>query len=343
MCMGMLASGVPQAERPHFMCFCLLARICERVSTCHKWPGHCVASLSELIPEYLRTFRSLYGASAMVHKFAASQHRPLQTRRSHAWHRVEVARVDVATLVPTSVFATRDKGRASLQRLEKSYYMFEFCCDQQGGFHMLQHLPGHIAKHGHLGCFTMERKHKSAKQYMNSFHRVNEGWDRSILEAVLEKSFWSLADTSFLRSGLVAGSCSELRRTSPFYNQLGLHPGSVVHHGSKCRLQGGELVGAGDVIIYRLSDVYSCAKAQHFFDIAWCGFTVTIMMAAALEFTSIDAFDRRVSKHRYADGSSMYVDVGAIHVVASTWLETDSGVRVVCPAWLSTGDGFAFH
>jgi len=72
MFMGMLKVGVPEPDRAHLVCLCLLGRIADKVIMCHKWPGHCVGPLKRLIPEYLRSFRLLYGASSMVHKFWAS-------------------------------------------------------------------------------------------------------------------------------------------------------------------------------------------------------------------------------------------------------------------------------
>ncbi len=205
---------------------------------------------------------------------------------------------------------------------------------------MLQHLPDMIALHGPLACFTLERKHKSIKEWMNSYHVVGNGWDKSILECVVEKQWWRISETSLLKFGL--RSRTELKTSDKFYKLFNLPHGMLVHHSCTCCLRGGESVGVDDIVFCVGSGSYYCAKIVHFFQMTMLASQDVLALVQMYEFVEEDSFDGRVSVHRRSETRAC-VAVECIHAVAACCLpQSADALRVVSPAWLSAKDGFTF-
>ena len=203
------------------------------------------------------------------------------------------------------------------------------------GFHMLGHLPLHILQHGCLSCWCLERKHKEAKVFMNSHHVVTESWDLEVLKSITENVYWKLSGSpNFLRNaGLIEPV--PLKRGA-FGEWFEAEVGAEVLHSSRCRIGAGCICSTGDVVIIRQGDLHSACQVKHFFECS--GFAFAIV--CAMEFCSQDSFDARVSVH-VDTANLMYVDIASVKAMASRWLATAHGVRVVVPAWLCCRDGFA--
>ena len=199
------------------------------------------------------------------------------------------------------------------------------------GFHMLQHIPSHIDKHGvSVSCFCLERKHKDAKSYMNRHFVTGSGWCGCNLRSITEKAWWHLEScTNILRlAGII--DAAPVNRRSALRELIDVPAGTHVFSSKICRVPGSGIASIGDVVV--AADGKRC-RVEVF---VRCEFEGNVSgyfaLVSVLPLKSRDTVDTRVSVHA-TDGTHQLLAIGDIVANAACWMDTGGELKVVVHEW----------